>query len=106
MINLSEGYLLMIEPDQEGAPSLTALDDELTRKVDYIFSKCKPSDYCCVGVHTTKCGKHSDNFDWILPNGVITNSLCKYYVRFYRAYIPESEIVKINAIYDSMKSKR
>jgi hypothetical protein len=100
MINLSEQFLLMIEPDQEGPPSESPVDDELTREIDYIYSKCNPSEYACAGTHRTRCGKNSD---WILPNGVITNSLCKYYVRFYRDFIPESEIDKINRYYAEMR---
>jgi len=103
MIQLSDRYFLMIEPDQEGIPSEKPIEDELSIKVDFIFSKCKASAYASAGVHKTRCGKYSDNVDWILPNGVITNSLCKYYIRFYREYIPSSEIAKISTLFDEFQ---
>jgi hypothetical protein len=105
MIDLSDKYLLMIEPDQEGIPSEKPIEDELSRKVDFIFSKCKPSTYASAGTHKTRCGKYSDNVDWILPNGIITNSLCKYYIKFYREYIPSSEIDKVNTLFDKLHEK-
>ncbi len=97
---------MMIEPDQEGKPSINPIEDELTQKVDYIFAKCKTLDYCYKGFHITRCGIFSDNDDWLLPNGMITNSLCVYYIRYYRNFIPECEIEKINDIYDEIKNKR
>lgn len=102
MIDLSDKYFMMIEPDKKGKPTVDPIEDELTRKVDYIFSKCKPSNYCYRGFHITRCGKFSDNHDWILSNGMITNNLCTYYIRHYREFVPESEIEKINRVYDEM----
>ncbi len=102
MIDLSDKYFMMIEPDREGKPTVNPIEDKLTRRVDFIFSKCKPSNYCYKGFHMTGCGKSSDNRDWVLPNGMITNSLCTYYIRHYREFIPESEIGKINRVYDEM----
>ena len=102
MIDLSDKYFLMIEPDKDGKPSGEPIEDNLTKKVDLIFSKCKKSDYCYKGFHITKCGKFSDNLDWILPNGMITNNLCTYYIRYYWQYIPLNEIEKINKVFNSM----
>ena len=99
MIDVSNKYFLMIEPDKEGSPSEYPIKDELTNKVDVIFSKCTKSNYCYKGFHITKCGKFSDNNDWILPNGMITNNLCTYYIRYYRKFIPEIEIEKIDKVY-------
>lgn len=106
MIKLNDGFLLMIEPDKQGSPSSTPVEDELTKKVDYLFSKCTNPNYNYKGVHITNCGKHSDNNDWILPNGVITNSLCTYYIRHYRPYIPQSEIDKIESFYKDLKADK
>ncbi|OPX87479.1 MAG: hypothetical protein A4E53_02467 [Pelotomaculum sp. PtaB.Bin104] len=102
LINLSDEYFLMIEPDKEGPPLTTPIEDELSNKVDYIFSKCKPLDYSFRGFHQTKCFKVSDNKNWFLPNGMITNSLYTYYIRYYRNYVPQSEIDKINKIYNEL----
>ena len=103
MIDLTNKYFLMIEPDKEGIPSQESIEDELTHKVDYIFFKCTNSNYRYRGFHITRCGEFSDNNNWILTNGMITNSLCIYYIRYYRNYIPQSEIEKINNIYDDLK---
>lgn len=105
MIDLSDKYFMMIEPDGDGEPTTEPVDDELTGKVDYIFSKCTPSRYCYRGFHMTRCGKFSDNHDWILCNGMITNNLCTYYIRHYRKFIPKSEIEKINGVYDEITKK-
>jgi hypothetical protein len=101
MINLSRVYLLMIEPDQEGPPSAEPIEDELTKKVDYLFSICKEGTGY-LGWHSTQCGKKSDVCDYTIPGFAVTNSLCTYYIRHYRPYIPQSEIDKINDIYNKV----
>jgi hypothetical protein len=106
MIDTSDKYLLMIEPDKDGKPSEEPIEDELTRKVDFIFTRSSPSSYLYRGFHTTECGRRSDNKDWILPNGVIMNNLCFYYIRFYRPYIPAIEIEKIERLYTELMSPR
>lgn len=102
MIKTEDKYLLMIEPDKEGSPSSEPLEDEITRKVDVLFDHCNPSDYRFKGWHSTNCGERSDNRDWFLPNGVITNSLCTYYIRYYRPYIPQIELDKIERLYNDL----
>ena len=102
MIDLSNKYFLMIEPDKLSDPSDNPTEDEITNKVDFIFSKCTNPNYCYNGFHITKRGKFSDNKIWILPNGMITNNLCTYYVRYYRLFIPDSEIEKINKVYEEI----
>lgn len=47
------------------------------------------------GNHKVTCGKHSDNVDYLLGNGMITNSLCAFYLRHYRTAIPASEMNKV-----------
>ncbi len=48
------------------------------------------------GCHTTDCGERSDNKDYLLKNGMITNSLCVFYLKWYRNSIPPSEMDKVN----------
>lgn len=103
MHNLNDEYFMMIEPDQLSVKSPKPCDDDFVRKVKFIFNKCIPSKYNFKGFHLTKCGKTSDNKDWILPNGMITNNLCIYYAEYYRHAIPESEIDKVNALYNELK---
>lgn len=102
MKNLSDKYLMMVEPDTEGKPSSEPTDDNLTRKMAILFILSHESSKRYRGFHMTKCGKCSDNTDWVLPNGMITHSLCVYYIRFYRAYISDSEINKINMLFEEV----
>lgn len=105
---LTEDYLLMIEPDHIGTPSLYPVEDETTQKLQKLFNLAIPSrllpdnPYAYKGHHVTLCGKCSDNVDWILPNGVITNSLAVYYIKHYRKVIPQGEINKINKLYEEL----
>lgn len=43
------------------------------------------------GVHCTDCGEYSTNHDYLLGNGMITNSLAPFYLAYYRNSIPRSE---------------
>ena len=57
------------------------------------------------GVHTTSCGKRSSNNDYLLKNGMITNSLCVYYLVYYRDSIPKSEMDKVYELVNFYKNK-
>jgi hypothetical protein len=50
------------------------------------------------GWHQTECGERSSNFDYLLENGMITNSLAPFYLRWYRYSIPESEMNKVKQL--------
>ena len=50
------------------------------------------------GWHSTECGKHSTGNDYLLPNGMITNSLCVFYLMYYRDVIPATEMKKVNEL--------
>lgn len=95
MIDLSDKYLMMIEPMNEYLVEF----DELANKAQAIKNILIPSEYGYRGWHTCSCGKASDNKDWLLPNGVITNSLFLHYVMCHRQEIPQSEIDKIEKYY-------
>ena len=58
------------------------------------------------GFHTTECGEDSDNLDYQLKNGMITNSLAPFYLRFYRNSIPDSEMLKVNELINFYKDKK
>lgn len=98
MHNLANIYVLMIEPDIEGKKSKKPIEDNLTMVVDKLMAMCVFKDIRYRGTHRTNCGEKSDNKDWILPGGQITNSLAPYYIRYYRPYIPECEIIKIKKL--------
>jgi len=51
-----------------------------------------------MGWHTTDCGEKSDNHDYLLENGMITNSLAPFYLRWYRYSIPETEMKKVHEL--------
>lgn len=106
-------FLLYIHPpvDQKLAEPI---DDDLTRKLEAAFAQAVsgvanysrvgepesfiPGSAWCGG-HRTDCGKNSDNHDYLLPNGLITNSLCVFYVRWYRNSIPACDMRKLQTLY-------
>ncbi len=47
------------------------------------------------GFHRTECGERSSNTDYLLENGMITNSLAPFYLKWYRYSIPETEMRKV-----------
>lgn len=55
------------------------------------------------GWHTTECGELSSNKDYQLFNGLITNSLAPFYLRWYRNSIPKSEWIKYKQLTDDFK---
>ena len=51
-----------------------------------------------LGVHETDCGQRSSNQDYLLENGMITNSLAVFYLQWYRNSIPDSEWNKLRRL--------
>ena len=112
-------FLLYIEPRKENK-SLVPLEDEITntmkramngavRGVANYSSINEPEKFRVgsgyKGLHTTNCGIRSTNNDYLLRNGMITNSLCVYYLMYYRDSIPESEMNKVNELVKFYKMK-
>lgn len=105
-------YLLYIEPLKK--EKLTSpVNDELTKLMEKALensvqgsanysdtndegSFVENSAY--KGFHTTDCGETSSNKDYLLENGMITNSLAPFYLRWYRNSIPETDIEKLMAL--------
>jgi len=98
-------YLLYIEPSS-ALKDEVPITDNITSAMDYMLSNAvqgaaRYSDLTdkgtfhprngWMGLHTTGCGTHSSPHDYLLPNGMITNSLCVFYVSYYRRAIPKSE---------------
>lgn len=50
------------------------------------------------GFHITDCDVCSTNIDYLLFNNMITNSLCVFYLKYYRNSIPQSEMNKVNKL--------
>lgn len=102
-------FLLYIEPRKEEKSDLP-VNDEITEIMEMALSdaSCGAANYSDLnstgvfnfncgfkGIHHTSCGKVSDNHDYLLKNGMITNSLCVYYLQYYRNSIPPSEMDKV-----------
>lgn len=50
------------------------------------------------GVHTNCDGTTSSSQDYLLPNGMVTNSLCIYYLNWFRKAIPATEMAKLDEL--------
>jgi len=103
--NDTSNFILYIEPSIEEKLK-TPIDDEITHLMEIAFSEAVAgsANYSSLekeerfkendgwrGWHTTECGERSDAHDYLLKNGLITNSLCVFYVRWYRNSIPEND---------------
>ena len=88
---------LFIHPDNP--PSELPMEDEITEKVDFIFSHLKEGQGYR-GMHITPFGVASGTHDYIhdeLP--IVSNSLAPYYIRHHRADISEKEIAWIHELF-------
>jgi hypothetical protein len=56
--------------------------------------------YRSLGFHTCVCGAVSDSTDFILPNGLRTNSLCVHYLAYHRAEIEDGELWAVEGLSD------
>jgi hypothetical protein len=105
-------FLLFIEPPKE-EKSETPVMDELTRIMRLALSEARtgvsnydkpgePAGFCeCEGYrgyHRSDCGERSAPCDYLLKNGMITNSLSAFYLQFYRNSIPASEMNKVKKL--------
>jgi hypothetical protein len=102
-------YLLYIEP-KASEKLKEPINDELTELMEMALSKSEKGTgrYSDIndmgtfrggsgykGLHGTECGQISTNGDYLLENGMITNSLVPFYLRWYRYSIPETEMKKV-----------
>lgn len=105
-------FLLYIEPKKQ-EKLLLPINDEWVELMKESFSKSKKGianysnldeeayfekDNAWRGSHSTACGERSSNQDFLLENGMITNSLCVFYLTWYRNSIPESEWNKLKLL--------
>lgn len=112
----SKKFLLYIEPELS-QKAKQPVDDQLTQMMMQALGDAKKgtADYSDPenptsepvfyendtwrGSHVTPCGNYSDTQDYKLLNGMITNSLAPFYLRWYRDAISEAEMDKVNALY-------
>ena len=92
---ISNKGLLYVEPSQAASP--TPVIDDVTQKMCAAFRKARRSDGGWAGVHECMCGAHSTCWDYHLPNGDLTNSLCVHYVAHHRSEVPAKQLARINA---------
>ncbi len=92
---ITETGILYIEPSAK--TSAEPLIDELTKKMTAALRQGqKGREYR--GHHTCKCGAHSTNCDYTLPNGEQTNSLAIHYLSYHREEVPPSQLEKVNLL--------
>ena len=71
--------LLFIEPIHSA--SSTPIVDHITRRMAAAFRAARPdTEGFYLGLHKCVCGAYSTNFNYYLPSGHLTNSLCVHYV--------------------------
>lgn len=105
-------FFLYIEPKKKEKLK-KPIDDEITKLVELAFSKSKKgsANYSKIneiprfrfgdgwrGYHGTECGEISEDRDYIFENGLITNSLCVFYVKWYRNSIHENDWIKLKRL--------
>lgn len=82
--------LLFIEPDQP--PAIEPILDPYTRRMCAAYRLARPSDYAYGGIHSCRCGALSTCTDHVLPNGLVTNSLCVHYLAHHRSAVSIAEL--------------
>ena len=109
-------FLLYIEPKKE-EKSKEPVIDNITNVLTFALSKAKKGagnysnrigvedfyDTNWRGSHKTECGAPSDNHDYLLENGMITNSLAPFYAMWYRNSIKKNDMDKIEKLVDFYK---
>jgi hypothetical protein len=90
--------MLFIEPKKP--PSEGPIIDELTLKMVAALRKATLPHYRSLGFHTCICGAKSDSTDFILPNGLRTNSLCVHYLAYHRAEVEAGELWAVEGLSD------
>lgn len=105
-------FLLYIEPSKS-EKSEHPISDELTEFVEFAlsegvagianYSRVKESPNHVAGDgwrgrHYTDCGECSTNKDYLLKNGMITNSLAAFYIANYRSSISKNDWEKIGSL--------
>jgi len=108
-------FLLYIEPKKEEKLKVP-INDELTELMEMAMRKSTEgaANYSDIndvvgkfkkgngwkGDHGTDCGECSSNHDYLLNNGLITNSLSVFYVKYYRNSIHENDWIKLKQLGD------
>ncbi len=96
-------HFLFIHPTNP--PSETPIEDEISKKVDFIYAQLKPGCHYR-GLHRTPWGAISAPCDYVHDKfPIISNSLAPYYIRHHRQDITEKQIAWIQELYDILKNR-
>jgi hypothetical protein len=113
-------FLLYIEPQLKDKSS-EANNDEYTQIMELALSESQEgtANYSNTtekenfrtgggykGTHQNCDGMRSSNHDYLLKNGMITNSLCVHYLQYFRKAIPVSEMNKVWELYKFYTNKK
>ncbi len=90
-------YLLFMEP-KASEKSKEPIEDEWVELAERAIGDAEEG-IRCRGFHVTACGAVSKNHDWILQNGMITNSLAPFYLRWYRDSVSVFDFVKLYSLW-------
>ncbi len=93
MVCTDDKHILFIEPQE--FPSAEPVIGVTVRRMAAILAKATGTGPVYMGVHHCKCGAESDNQDFELPDGSITNSLAVHYLAYHRHEIPREELAKV-----------
>lgn len=113
-------FLLYMEPKKE-EKSKEPIDDEMTSTMIFALNRAESgiANYSKAnedakfesqngwrGFHITDCGEWSENYDFQLENGMITNSLAPFYLRWYRNSISKNDMKKMEKLMEFYKNKK
>lgn len=87
--------ILYIKPSARTSSDPTI--DDLTRKMTSAFRQGEPVRQWR-GFHNCPCGVRSDNTDYRLPDGKLTNSLCVHYLAWHRREVPSVQLEQVAAL--------
>jgi hypothetical protein len=103
---IDQRVLLYIEPQQQSLAE--PIIDELTWKMAAALNHCvatgtyQPGQFCknnrFRGWHTCSCGACSDNVDYLLPGGEVTNSLAVHYLAYHRHEVPLQQLERVRKL--------
>jgi hypothetical protein len=85
--------LLYIEPTWPA--SQRPVVDFWTRRLTHAFRLARRSDVVSMGKHRCVCGAWSTSFDYVLPGGLKTHSLCIHYLALHRQEVPWQQLIRV-----------
>ena len=112
MIILDEPKLLLFIEPSKSEKLEKPIDDYLVQFLENAIENAPTGCYfsggfrtgvATKGFHRTECGERSSNVDYLLENGMVTNKLGPFYLKWYRYSIPETEMKKVEEAYNYYK---